>query len=184
MSLENKGYDFGFLYQAINGRDLSKYNLVAFVNNSNILLENRNLNNFFSWLELQKSKFCGITDSFENPSPKEAVNAYHLQSHFLIFREEAIDLLGKFFLAIRFERFLAIKDKEILREAIITECEVGLSQYMIRNKITPASWFSVTEFSKKYKMPLEKINIHIMFWEKLIEEGYPLVKKKIALRRF
>lgn len=178
LSLENKGYDFGFLYQAINGKDLSKYNLVAFVNNSNILLENRNLNDFFSWLELQESKFCGITDSFENPSPKETVDTYHLQSHFLIFKEEAIDLLQKFFLAVRFERFFAIKDKEILREAMIIECEVGLSQYMIRNKITPASWFSVTGFTENYGTPLEKINVHTMFWKELIEEGYPLIKKK------
>lgn len=179
--LENKGHDFGFLYQAINGKDLSIYSLIAFVNNSNILLKNRTLNDFFNWLDLQDSKFCGITDSFQKAFPIEMADSYHLQSHFLIFKEEAIDLLQKFFLAVRFERFFAIKDKKILREAIIVECEIGLSQYMIRNKIIPASWFKVTIFSENCKTPLEEINVHTMFWKELIEEGYPLIKKKLLL---
>lgn len=175
--LDNKGYDFGFLYQAINGKDLSKYHLMAFVNNSNILLENRTLNDFFKWLDLQDPKFCGITDSFQT-------GTYHLQSHFLIFKEEVIVLLQKFFLAINFERFFTIKNKKILREIIIAECEVGLSQYMIRNKIIPASWFKATDFSESYKIPIKEINLHTMFWKELIEEGYPLIKKKIVCREF
>jgi len=51
---------------------------------------------------------------------------------------------------------------------------------MIRNKIKPTSWFKSIEFSKEYNIPLEKINLHIMFWEELIEKGYPLIKKKIV----
>jgi|AGTN01.1.fsa_nt_gi Glycosyltransferases involved in cell wall biogenesis len=182
--LENKGYDFGFLYQAINGKDLSKYSFIAFVNNSNILLENKTLIDFFSWLDLQDSKFCGMTDSFQKAFSIEMADSYHLQSHFLIFKDEAIDLLRNFFLAVRFERFFDIKDKKILREAIIIECEIGLSQYMIRNNIMPASWFKTTEFSEDYKIPLDEINVHTMFWKELIEEGYPLIKKKIACREF
>lgn len=180
MLLENKGYDFGFLYQAIKDKDLTGYNSVSFVNNSNILLENKNFNNFFRWLDEQDSKFCGLTDSWEAASSNETEEQYHLQSHFLYFKEEAIILLQKFFSIINFERFFMIDNKEQLRQAIINECEIGLTQYMIRNKLKPASWFKSTEFSTLYDVPLHKINLHIMFWNELIEKGYPLIKKRVA----
>lgn len=178
--LENKGYDFGFLYQAINDKDLTEYHSISFVNNSNILLENKNLNEFFKWLDQQDSKFCGITDSSEMASLNELDAPYHIQSHFLIFKEEAIILLQEFFLIINFERFFLIENKKQLRHAIIIECEIGLTQFMIRNRIKPASWFKSIEFSKEYNIPLDKINLHIMFWKELIEKGYPLIKKKIV----
>lgn len=176
--LENKGYDFGFLYQAINGKDLTRYHSISFVNNSNILLKGKNLNEFFEWFHQQDSKFCGLTDSSETVNGLD--ESYHIQSHFLIFKDEAIILLQRFFSIINFERFFSIKDKKQLRHAIIIECEIGLTQFMIRNKIKPTSWFKSIEFSKEYNIPLEKINLHIMFWEELIEKGYPLIKKKIV----
>jgi glycosyltransferase involved in cell wall biosynthesis len=176
--LENKGYDFGFLYQAINGKDLTEYHSIAFVNNSNILLKGKNLNEFFEWYRQQDSKFCGLTDSSETVNGLD--ESYHIQSHFLIFKDEAIILLQRFFSIINFEKFFLINDKKQLRHAIIIECEIGLTQFMIRNKINPTSWLKSVEFSKEYNIPLEKINLHIMFWEEIIKKGYPLIKKKIT----
>jgi glycosyltransferase involved in cell wall biosynthesis len=177
--LDNKGYDFGFLYQAINGKDLAGYHSISFVNNSNILLKDKTLDEFFEWVHQQDSKFCGITDSSETVN--ELDESYHIQSHFLIFKDEAIILLQRFFTIINFERFFLIENQKQLRHAIIIECEIGLTQFMIRNRIQPVSWFRSIEFSKEYNMPLDKINLHIMFWKELIEKGYPLIKKKIQM---
>lgn len=184
MLVENKGYDFGFLYQAIQHTDLSQCHLIGFVNNSNMLLKNKNLKDIFHWCYTSDSLFCGITDSYESPIKAKPEDSYHLQSHFLIFKDRAISLLRNFFSTMRFEKFFSVKNKELLRKLIIYNCEIGLTQYMIRHGIEPASWIQSVEFSTKYKMPVHTINLHSTFWEEIIKAGYPLIKKKIVANKW
>jgi len=169
--LPNRGYDFGYFYRAINQTDMSKYNFLGLINNSNILLKNKSLNSFFSWCKLNDSNFCGITDSFEK--------TYHIQSHFLIFKNNAINLLIEYFKDVEFEKFFLIKNKKKLRHAIINEVEIGLSQFMIRKGLKVASWFKADKINSKYNKSMQT-NIHVFLWEELIKEGYPLMKKKIV----
>jgi hypothetical protein len=170
--LPNKGYDFGFFYNAINNTDLSKYNLLALVNNSNVLLPNNNLKHFFSWCNENDSNFCGITDSFEI--------SYHIQSHFLIFKNEAINMLIEFLEGLDFEYIFSIKDKNKLRKFIIQNIEIDLSTFMISKGLKPSSWFNASDMTSKYNKPI-KTNLHSILWEELIKEGYPLMKKKIVI---
>jgi hypothetical protein len=60
--IPNLGYDFGFFYRALGQVDLSGYDMLSFVNNSNVLVKGRSLSSFFTWASRQRSNLCGITD--------------------------------------------------------------------------------------------------------------------------
>jgi hypothetical protein len=179
MILPNMGYDFGFLYRALEATDLSGVRVLGFINNSNILLSDRNLDGFFSWCRSNNSNFFGITDSNEAPRGIKPNESYHIQSHFLVFENEAINLLTDFFEEINFKKLFAIKNQKKLRKAIIKQCEIGLSQYMIKKGQRPISWFRAEKMNPRYSRSVHT-NIHVMLWEELIKEGYPLMKKKIV----
>ena len=178
MVMPNLGYDFGFLYRAINQYDISSYNKMAFINNSNILVKGRSLINFFKWGQTNNSNFYGITDSHEAPRGIKS-NSYHIQSHLLVFEGHAKQLLFDFFKQIKFERFFAVKDENKLRQAIINECEIGLTQFMIKRGENPRAMYTARTITPKYRQRIN-INTHVHLWEQLIMEGYPLIKKKIV----
>lgn len=177
--LPNIGYDFGYLYRALQNTDLSNVNRLGIVNNSNILLKSKSLNDFFNWLNTVDSNFAGITDSFEIHRKRKENKAFHLQSHFLILQNEAVDLLSEFFREIKFERFFKIKNRKKLRKLIIKKCEIGISQFMIKHDQKPASYFSAEEFNPRYNLSYKE-NMHVELWEQLIQNDYPLIKKKIV----
>lgn len=177
--MSNLGYDFGFLYRAIAQKDLSGYDTLVFINNSNVLVKGRSLSGFFEWGRLNGSNFYGITDSYEAPPGIERSKSYHIQSHLLVFKSHAIGLLKKFFSEIRFDRFFSIKDQVKLRQSIINDCEVGLTQYMMRNGERPIAMYPAKTMTGKYRRQIN-INTHVHLWEELITEGYPLMKKKIV----
>lgn len=174
---KNEGYDFGFFYKAINSLNLNLYNRIAFINNSNIVVKNRNLDNIFSWKN--NFDFWGITDSIEAPNGVNPKNSYHIQSHFLVFEKNAILFLKEFFKEINFERFFNIHNTDLLRQSIINKCEIGISQFMIKKGLKIGSYFSYSTIMNKYKKP-NNTNMHVWLWEELIREGYPLIKKKIV----
>ena len=179
MLLENKGYDFGFFYQAVRRMNLAYYHTVGFVNNSNRLVRGASLHDFFSWCRLQRSSFCGITDSYQAPEDVDPRYAYHLQSHLLVFKGRAIEYLLDFFDEIDFRRFFSIENKTTLRRFIIKECEIGLTRYMIRRKVKPVSWMKSEVLCSEMCRSVESVNPHIDFWEEMIQRGYPLMKKKL-----
>ena len=179
MLLENKGYDFGFFYQAVRRMNVAYYHTVGFVNNSNRLVRGASLHDFFSWCRLQRSSFCGITDSYQAPEDVDPRYAYHLQSHLLVFKGRAIEYLLDFFDEIDFRRFFSIENKTTLRRFIIKECEIGLTRYMIRRKVKPVSWMKSEVLCSEMCRSVESVNPHIDFWEEMIQRGYPLMKKKL-----
>ena len=179
MLLENKGYDFGFFYQAVRRMNLAYYHTVGFVNNSNRLVRGASLHDFFSWCRLQRSSFCGITDSYQALGDVDPRYAYHLQSHLLVFKGRAIEYLLDFFDEIDFRRFFSIENKTTLRRFIIKECEIGLTRYMIRRKVKPVSWMKSEALCSEMCRSVESVNPHIDFWEEMIQRGYPLMKKKL-----
>lgn len=177
--LSNKGYDFGFVYRALQQVDVSDTEVLGIVNNSQILLDGMDLNGFFDWFVGSSATFCGLTDSFEVPKGVEKGKSYHIQSSFVVLRGTAIPVLVRFFEEIGFERFFEMKDPKKLRQAIIKEIEIGLSQYMIRNQQTLAAWFSAGSFNPRHGKQIDS-NMHVFLWEELIMAGYPLMKKKIV----
>lgn len=179
MLLPNKGYDFGFVYQALKEIDLSDIGFLGVINNSQILLNGMTLDAFFQWCWGSSATCCGLTDSYEAPKGIAKSRSYHVQSSFLVFKGEAVQLLGRFFEELDFERFFLMKDPKKLRQAIIKECEIGLSQFMIAKGQTVAAWFSAEMFNPLHGRPIAT-NMHVMLWEELLLSGYPMMKKKIV----
>jgi len=175
---ENEGYDFGFFYKAINKIDISNYSSIAFINNSNILVKNKNLDSIFSWSNKKSLDFWGITDSIECPPGIDPKKSYHIQSHFLVFENKSIPFIKEFFKHINFESFFKISNVNKLRQSIINKCEIGITQYMISKGLNVGSYFQYNVILNKYKKSLRS-NMHVWLWEELIHDGYPLMKKKI-----
>lgn len=174
----NEGYDFGFFYKAINSINTSEYTTIAFINNSNVLAKNRNFDKIFKWAKERQLDFWGLTDSIEAPPGIKLGSSYHIQSHFLVFEKNAIPHILKFFKEINFERFFTIKNESNLRQSIINECEIGITQYLKRNGLKIESYFKYNVLFDKYRKN-KNLNMHVWLWEELILEGYPLIKKKI-----
>jgi lipopolysaccharide biosynthesis protein len=177
--MPNLGYDFGFLYRALQAIDISGYEELAFINNSNVLVKSKSLHEFMTWGRSSRSNFFGITDSHEAPAGVDRTKSYHIQSHLLVFRGSAIKWLSQFWAEVRFDRFFLIKDQGRLRQTIINECEIGLTQFMLKRGEKPMARFNANVISVKYGKP-RNINMHVHLWEELIGEGYPLIKKKIV----
>lgn len=177
--LSNQGYDFGFIYRALQLVDVSDVDILGIVNNSQILLEGMDLDGFFNWFFDSSATFCGLTDSFEAPKGIEKSKSYHIQSSFIVLKGTAIPVLHRFFGEVGFERFFEMKDPKKLRQAIIRDVEIGLSQYMIKENQTLEAWFSATRFNPLHGRPVDS-NMHVFLWEELIKAGYPLMKKKIV----
>lgn len=177
---ENKGYDFGFWYQAMPDLDLGNYSRLVLINNSNYLVRSRSLSCTMRWGEGCGYDFWGLTDSHETPSGLEQGKCYHVQSHFMVMEKTAIRHFAEFLGKIDFPRFYQINDPVLLREAIINECEIGLTQYMLARGLRVGAKFPARKFIPSVStLDWQSTNMHMMLWEELINAGYPLVKKKI-----
>ena len=171
---QNVGYDFGKYYTALKSVDFKKYDRIAFVNDSNFLVGN--FDKVFEWGKTCGLEMWGLTDSVEVPRHYN----YHVQSHFLVFEKRSIKHIAEFFKDTMFEeKFMKIQNRrENVRQKIIMACEVGLSQYLLKEKIKMGSMWSVRG------VPLEEaktLNLHRDKWEELIKDGYPLIKNKIII---
>ena len=186
----NKGYDFGKYYSTLKKIKIKKYDRIAFVNDSNSLVGT--FKELFEWAKTCELDVWGLTDSLEgaptilpshdllsgfNQTVLTKKLSYHLQSHFLVFEKTAHKYLFPFFENINFEENLMKPASPALRDLIITHCEIGLSQFLLRQDMKIGARWTVKN------MPLDRakrINPHLHDWEKLIKNGYPLIKNKIV----
>lgn len=184
LSFTNEAYDFGSFYKAIHTTDISTYDRIIFANDSNILFSN--LTSIMDWGNKHGGDYWGLTDSFEGVPGYKTVNTYHIQSPFLVFEKRAINLLLEFFRVINFSDFFNKNhDPRDLRLKIITQCEMGLTEYFKNKGLNVNSYFKVKEFAPKYtKKPYTSVNLHLLLWKELILNGMPFIKKKIVVNGF
>jgi hypothetical protein len=176
----NRGYDFGYWYQAVSDLDLSGCSRLVLVNNSNLLLRGRSLRTTMRWGDGCGNDFWGLTDSYEAPEGLERGLYYHIQSHFMVMEKAAIACFKDFFRKINFPKFYEITDPVALRDMIINECEVGLTQHMLGCGLRVGARFSARDFIPSVSsLDWQSTNMHMTLWEELIWAGYPLMKKKI-----
>lgn len=178
--IKNEGYDFGMFYKVIQTIDPNEYSRIACINDSNVLFNK--LNPIFSWAETKNYDFWGLIDSYEKPWFSTHINNYHLQSHFIVFNERAIQLLPLFFASIHTEEILKETNLTKLRQNVINSWEIGLSQFMIQNGLSSGSYINSEIYSRKY-LSGQKKNIGHLLYPQLIRDGYPLLKKKIIFNR-
>jgi len=156
--VENRGFDFGQWYQAIQKVNLEKYDRLVLVNDSCILF--RSLNEFTYWAANSHANVKGITGS-------DAIYP-HIQSYFLVFDKKAM-LLAKAY-------FEKNKILETISEVISTY-EVGLSKYLKENGMQLAAFIDNNGYSGEFSPYYMCVDYHL-------SKGIPMIKKKIIFSSY
>ncbi|MEO8761221.1 MAG: glycosyltransferase family 2 protein [Bacteroidia bacterium] len=152
--VENEGYDFGMWYKGMLKYNAENYDRVGLVNDSCILF--KPLDAYFNWLDKQELDYAGMVDSIEF--------AYHIQSFFLILNKKAIEPAFSFF-----KQHGLHND----REDVIKIYELGLCKHIQQQGLKVGVW-QITQGA----------NPSLYAAEKMIRNGYPLIKKKILFNSF
>ncbi|HKC67421.1 MAG TPA: glycosyltransferase family 2 protein, partial [Bacteroidia bacterium] len=156
--VQNEGYDFGMWYKGMLKYNVEEYDRVGLINDSCILF--KPLDDYFDWLNRQSLDYAGMTDSSEM--------VYHIQSYFLIINKKAIEPTVNFF-----KQYGLQSD----RDNVIKIYELGLSQYLSKLGLSTGAWFSCKKYMPKYNPSVYAAN-------KIIKDGFPLIKKKILFNSF
>lgn len=176
---KNEGYDLGLFHKVFKTINLTEHHQIACVNDSNILFNK--LQPIFEWSKKLQSDFWGLIDSNEKPWFSTHQKSYHIQSHFIVFNESAIKCLSSFFDILDIQSIINEKDFKKLRRLVIDRWEIGLSQYLFSKGLKSNSFINSQSFLTKYKC--KDKNITYSLYKELIKEGYPLIKKKIVLKK-
>lgn len=180
MWVPNEGYDLGMFYKAFQTLDLGKIRQIACINDSNVLFDE--LKSVFDWGRDNKLDFWGIIDSYQKPWFSTHADNFHLQSHFLVFEEEAIKKLPLFFQSLDLTRLFQQTNQKLLRQHTIDQWEIGLSQFLIKEGLSVGSFVATKDFSARHHLK-SNANLSHKYYSKLMEEGYPLMKKKVLGKR-
>lgn len=172
---ENRGYDFGMFYRFINEQNTDLFSQIAIVNDSNILL--KKLDPVFEWANNEDFDFWGIIDSIEKPWFSTHLHSYHIQSHFLVLNQGAIPHLKQYFKQVDLKSIFEETDVKLLRRKVIDQWEIGFSQYLLKAGLRAGSYIQSANFLTKYKP--KKINVTHSLYHEIIENGYPLLKRKV-----
>ena len=158
MLFDNEGYDFGMWYKAMKEFDFSTYERVGLINDSAILF--KSLAKTFEQINSSNWDYCGLVASKRI--------SFHIQSYFVIINKNAINLVRDYFM-----------NNGIVNDykQVIKTYEVGLSAYLQEKKLNVGALY----FSKKN---IEQHNPSFLIIEELIQEGLPLIKKKIIFRSY
>ncbi|MFY9152564.1 MAG: hypothetical protein WAO52_11140 [Prolixibacteraceae bacterium] len=173
---QNEGYDLGLFYKVFQTINPEEYHQIACINDSNILFNK--LTPIFNWSQGSDHDFWGVIDSYEKPWFSTHTDNYHIQSHFIVFNRKSIELLHTFFGLMNIDRIFSIKDSKKLRQTVINEWEIGLSQYLIKNGLKHGSFVDSQRISELY-FSGKKNNVTHKLYPELIRSGYPFIKKKI-----
>lgn len=176
----NEGYDLGMFYKAFQTLDIENYSQIACINDSNVLFNK--LDQIFDWERQQAYDFWGLIDSYQSPWFSTHKDNYHLQSHFLVFNKKAINILPRYFQSLDLELIFKEKDKKKLRQKVIDQWEIGLTQFIAKSGLTIGSVYDSNFFQKQNNIR-KNINLSYDQYAWLIESGYPLLKKKIILKK-
>lgn len=174
--VQNEGYDLGMFYKGFAGLDNSRYHTIACINDSNIVFGS--LKFLFDWARRTKPDFWGLIDADIKPSYSTHSNNYHIQSHFMVFNQKAIDLLTDYFHTIDIDSIVKIQDRKQLKQRVIHDWEIGLSQYLISKDVITKTYINHKEFTKKQNASVN-VNSTLKLYKELIQSGIPMIKKKI-----
>jgi len=177
--VKNEGYDLGMIYKVFRTIDISEYSQIACINDSNILFDQ--LLPIFNWSKTQQTDFWGVIDSNLKPWFSTHQNNYHIQSHFIVFNNKALLKLPAFFDSLNIQDILREKDPVKLRQTVIDKWEIGLSQFLIKEGLSCASFIDSYSYSQLY-LSGKQTNVGLKLYPELIRSGYPLIKMKIITK--
>jgi lipopolysaccharide biosynthesis protein len=156
--VKNEGFDFGMWGKAMEKYPVLQFDYVALINDSCILF--RPLDSDFDRIQNSTAQVHGmiLSDRY----------ATHLQSFFLVLHGPAIALAKSYFQTTG----LVAEYREVIQKY-----EIGLSQHFIQQGFELESLYN-KGFSSFPKNP------SFARVRELIEEGMPMIKKKIVYRNF
>ena len=176
--VKNGGYDFGLFYKGFQNINPSEYCKIACINDSNIVFGK--LEFLFNWSDKQLVDVWGLVDSHEKPWFSNHVNNYHIQSHFVVFNTKAIDLLPEFFNKMSYNQLIMEADVKKLRRKIITQWEIGLTQFWLSHGLTCLTYIDSQHVAIQ-KGVLKPINVFNKHYADFIEDGIPFIKKRLIM---
>ena len=156
-TVSNEGFDFGMYYKVLSEINCSEISELTLANDSCIPVSS--FENIFNWFKDCSFDYAGITDSYQR--------SYYCQSYFLIARNEAVKYVIEYILQNKILNSYA---------EVVRVFEYGLSQYLLSKNINIGAMFS----AKKYN----SADISIDCAKQLIEDGNPLLKKKLITKDF
>ncbi len=159
--VKNEGFDFGMWSKVMATMNSDKVDRLTLVNDSCILV--KGLGDFFNWEKNNGFDYSGMTNSVDH--------SYHIQSYFLVVKHQAVKAVFDFF------KTRTYSSKEI--DEIVMDYEIGLSKHLILNKFKIGALYDF----HKYHTP-KKTNISIYAAKELLDDGCPLIKKKVAINSF
>jgi len=178
---DKNGYDFGYFYQALNSVNaFEKYDTIGFFNDSNYVI--KSVKDILLWCIDSDNDFCGITDNIGGRPDVSIPDQTHIQTHFIVYKKRAIELMKSYFDKINFQKYLDGKlASDALRKSIIIECEIMMSRYFIERGLKMDAYYLSNEWIPRLNPNISvKENTHIYLWKELIEKAnYPLIKRKI-----
>jgi lipopolysaccharide biosynthesis protein len=177
--VKNEGYDLGMFYKVFRTIEISKYSQIACINDSNVLFNQ--LLPIFNWSKTQQADFWGVIDSNQKPWFSTHHNNYHIQSHFIVFNRNALLKLPAFFCTLNIQDILNEKDPVKLRQTVIDKWEIGLSQFLIKEGLSCASFIDSSLYSKLY-LSGKQTNVGLKLYPELIRSGFPLIKMKVITK--
>ncbi len=165
MLVTNEGYDFGMWFKGLSKLQSEQtnaldevYEYIGLINDSCILF--KDLNTDFERILASSAGYSGmvISDRY----------ATHIQSFFLIIRGNAIKVLNEYF-----KHHGLISDYR----QVIQTYEIGLTQEMINKNVILFSLYN--NANRAYEK-----NPSFALVKELLQEGMPLIKKKIVFRNY
>jgi len=179
--VQNIGYDFGKFYQVFGELDFGRFDSIALANDSNILLGD--LNELMRRGSELDSIFWGAIDSHEKPWFSTHEDNFHIQSHFLVWEKKAIPILQAYLSQPHLKEIFEENDPKLLRNKVIDQWEIGLSQFFLANGIKPHSVFQSQVLASKLRKK-KILNFTMKAPAELLRLGYPFLKKRFIKKPF
>ena len=150
---KNEGYDFGMWSKALAEPETENFGEIALVNDSCILF--RPLDQVMNVIRAKGFDYSGLISSNQV--------SWHIQSFFVVMRNTVLQDVRAYF------RQHGLK-KEF--EEVILSYEVGLCSYLLSMNFRLGTVFQLADADQSF-------NPSFMYPAELIQQGYPLIKKKM-----
>ena len=156
LKVQNEGHDFGMYLKALKEIDQAGISELCLVNDSCIPL--RGFDPVFEWFRSSDLEYAGLTDCYQT--------SYYIQSYFLMIKGNALKPTFDYFK----EHGIQNRFSDVVRVY-----ERGLTSHLQKRGCKTGTYFDSKNYNGEY--------IELDNAEELIEDGFPLIKKKLITKK-
>jgi hypothetical protein len=166
MLSENKGYDFGQWFRALQHMEPTKYDRLILANDSCILFND--LGPLLAWCESSGVDYGGLTDS--------AQLHYHPQSYFLYVSKRAIPLVVNY---LQSKGEIAKTQSEAVHIF-----EIGLARTLQGQGLLLGAFISYKDIQKLAHLPSDYFDPSFDATFELLKVGAPFIKRRLVMGEY